>query len=84
MIPKIDKPNEARFLHDLVAWNNNTYDDPPNIPNPSNIINAVANTKFHSKIDVSDRYPNLWIIPEHEKHSAFKTPFTVYRTWVMQ
>jgi len=32
MIPKIDKPDEARFLHDLVARNDNTYDDPPNIP----------------------------------------------------
>jgi len=84
MIPKIDKPDEARFLHDLVAWNDNTDDDPLNIPDQSNIINAVANAKFRSKIDLSDRYHNLRIIPEHEKHTAFKTPFGVYRTRVMQ
>ena len=32
MIPKIDKPDEERFWHDLVARNDNTYDNPPNIP----------------------------------------------------
>jgi len=80
MIHKIDKPDEARFLHDLVARNDNTYDDPPNIPDQSNSINAVANTKCRSKIDLSDGYHNLHIIPEHEKHTTFKTPFGVYRT----
>jgi len=84
MIPKIDKPDGARFLHDLVARNDNTYDDPPNSPNQSNIINAVANTNFCSKIDLSDRYHNLRIIAEHEKHTAFKISFQVYRTRVMQ
>jgi len=84
MIPKIDKPEEARFLHDLVTRNDNTHDDPPNIPGQSNIINAVANAKFHSEIDLSDGYHNLRIIREHEKHTAFKTPFGVYRTRVMQ
>jgi len=84
MIPKIDNPEEARFLHDLVAPNNNTYDDPPNIPDQSNIINTVANAKFRSKIDFSDGYHNLHIISEHEKHTAFKTLFGVYRTRVMQ
>jgi len=84
MIPKIDKPDEARFLHDLVARNDNTYDDPPNITDQSNIINAVANAKFRSKVDLIDRYHNLRIILEHEKHTAFKTPFRVYRTRVMQ
>jgi len=77
IIPKIDKPDEARFLHDLVARNDNTYDDPPNIPDQANIINAVANTKFRSKVDLSDGYHNLRIIPEHEKHTAFKIPFGV-------
>jgi len=84
MILEIDKPDEARFLHDLVARNDNTYDDPPNTPDQSNIINAVAKAKCHSKIDLSDGYHNLCIIPEHEKHTAFKTPFGVYRTRVMQ
>jgi len=84
MIPKIDKPDEVRFLHDLVAQNDNTYDDSPNIPDQSNIINRVANAKFRSKIDLSDGYHNLRIIPENEKHTVYKTPFGVYRTRVMQ
>jgi len=84
VIPKIDKPDEARFLHDLVARNDNIYDDPPKISDQSNIINAVANAKFHFKIDLSDGYHNLHIIPEHKKHTAFKTLFGVHRTRVMQ
>jgi len=84
MIPKIDKPDEARFLHNLVTRNDNTYDDPPNIRDESNIINAVANTKFCSKIDLSDGYHNLHIIPEHKKHTVFKIPYGVCRTRVMQ
>jgi len=83
MIPKIDKSNEARFFYNVVAQNDNTYDDPPNIPDQSNIINAVANAKFRSKIDLSDGYHNLRIIPEHKKHTAFKRPFSVCRTRVM-
>jgi len=52
MPPKIDKPDEARFLHNLVARNDNSYDDTPNIPDQSNIINTVANAKFCFKIDL--------------------------------
>jgi len=80
MIPKIDKVDELRFLHDLVAGTDNTYDDPPNISDQSNIINVVTNAKFCSKIDLSNRYHNLCIISQHEKHTTFKTPFEVYRT----
>ena len=83
MILKIDKPDEARFLHNFVARNNNTYDNPLNIPHQSNIIYAVANTKFCSKIDLSNKYHSLCIIPEHEKHTAFQTLFEVYRTRVI-
>jgi len=84
MIPKIDKPDEARFLYDLVARNDNTYDNLPNMPDQSNIINAVVNAKLRSKIDLSDGYHNLRIILEHKKHTAFQTPFGVYRTRVIQ
>jgi len=58
MILKIDKPDEARFLYDLVARNDNSYNDPPNMSDQSNIINAVANAKFRSKVNLSDEYHN--------------------------
>jgi len=67
LIPKIDKPDKATFLHNFMTWNINTYDNLSNIPDQSNIINTVANTKFPSKIDLSDRYHNLCIIPKDEK-----------------
>src|SRR5205085_5611399 len=84
MISKIDKPHEARYLHDLVTRNQNTYLDPPNLPDQTSIINAVANAKFRSKIDLSDGYHNIRIFSNHEKHTAFITPFGTYRTRVMQ
>ena len=42
MIPEIDKPDEARFLHDLVARNGNPIMEPPNILDQSSIINTIA------------------------------------------
>lgn len=41
MILKIDKAEEARCLHDLVATNRTTIMEPTNIPNQSSIINTI-------------------------------------------
>ena len=61
MITKIDKANEARFLHDSVARNRNTIMVPPNIPHQSSIINTIVRYLFRSKIDRSDAYHNIRI-----------------------
>ena len=70
MILKIDKAEEARFLHDLVATNRTTNIEPTNIPNQSSIINTIARYSFSSKIDHSDGYPNIRIHPSNDKHNA--------------
>ena len=54
MIPKIDKPNEERFLYDLLARNSNTVMEPPNMADQSGIIDTIARYTFRYKIDLPD------------------------------
>ena len=84
MILKIDKPNEARFLHDLVARDSNTIMKPPNIPDLSRIINSIATYPFRTTINLSDKYYNIRIYPPYEKHTTFVTTRGIYRISVMQ
>src|SRR5258705_13279996 len=75
MIGKIDKPEEARFLHDLKDRNDNTYPHKTSIPDIPSIINCIARHPYHSKIDITNAYHEVRILPEHEKYAAFATPF---------
>src|SRR5258705_565825 len=84
MIGKIDKPEEARFLHDLKDQNDNTYPDKTSIPDIPSIINCIARHPYRSKIDITNAYHEVRILPEHEKYAAFATPFGTFRTRVMQ
>src|SRR4029077_12141892 len=75
MIKKHDKPNEARFLHDLVERNKITRKDKTPIPDIPTIINTVARHPYRSKIDLTDGYHNVRIEPDSEKFTSFYTPF---------
>src|SRR5258705_4176979 len=84
MTGKIDKPEEARFLHDLVDCNKNTYPDKTSIPNIPSIIRTIARHPYRSKIDLTNAFYEVRIKPEHEKYTSFSTPFGTFRTRVMQ
>ena len=84
MVKKFDKPNEARFVHDLRARNDITVKDKTPIPDITCIINAVAKSKYRSKIDLTDGYHNVRIETDSEKYTSFNTLFGTYRTRVMQ
>ena len=84
MIKKMDKPNEARFLHDLVDRNKNTKKDKTPIPDMKLILNTIARHPYRSKIDLTDGYHNVRIAEEDEKYTSFNTPFGTFRTKVMQ
>ena len=84
MVKKFNKPNEARFLHDLVDRNANTRKDNTPISNIPNIINTVAKHPCRCKIDLTDGYHNVRIIPHDEKYTFFYTPFGTFRTKVIQ
>ena len=64
MIPKHDKPNKARFLHDLIDRNNITRKDHTLIPDIYNIVNTVARHPFRSKLDLTDGYHNVRVEPD--------------------
>src|SRR4029077_13257674 len=68
MVKKFDKPNEVRFLHDLVDQNANTRKDNTPIPDIPSIINMVARHPYRSKIDLTDGYHNVRIKPDNEKY----------------
>ena len=84
MIPKHDKPNEARYLHDLIDRNNITRKDHTPIPDICNIVNTVARHPFRSKLDLTDGYHNIRVEPDSEQFTSFYIPFGTYRTKVMQ
>ena len=42
MIGKIDKPEEAQFLHDLKDCNDNTYPDKISISDIPSVINCIV------------------------------------------
>ena len=73
-----------RFLHYLRARNDITVKDNTPILDITCIINAVAKSKYRSKIDLTDGYHNVRIETESEKYTSFNTPFGTYRTRVMQ
>ena len=84
MVKKYDKPNEARFLFDLVDRNKITQKDNTPIPDITSIINQIARHPFRSKIDLTDGYHNVRIEPESEKYASFYTTIGTFRTRVMQ
>ena len=85
MIPKIDKPKEARFLHDLVERNKLTRKDHTPIPDIPSILNTIAKHPFRSKIDITDGYHNVRIEPSSKEFSSFYiSNMGTYRTRVMQ
>ena len=84
MIPKPNNPGEARFLHDLVARNQHTILDIPNLPLQPQVLRAVAKKPFRSKIDLSKAYDWIRIFPGHEKYTTFYVENDFYRTRVLQ
>ena len=56
IIGKIDKPEEARFLHDLKDRNDNIYPDKMSIPDIPSIINYIVRYSYYSKINITNTY----------------------------
>src|SRR5258706_6278846 len=54
------------------------------IPDIPSIINCIARHPYCSKIDITNAYHKVRILPEHKKYAAFATPFGIFRTRVMQ
>ena len=84
-VPKPANPQIARFVTNFRAHNLNTVKDRYPLPHIPTILNCLAKAKYRSKIDLMDAYFQIWVEPEDEKYTAFKTPDgQMYNSRVMQ
>ena len=84
IIPKYDKPNKARFLHNLIERNPITCKDHMVILDMYNIVNTVAWYPFRSQLDHTDGYQNILMEPDSEQFTSFYTLFGTDKMKVMQ
>ena len=81
--PKRDRPSEKRFLLDCSPRNAVTIMNHTPLPNIEQVIESVADRPFYSKIDVMDRYYNIRMDSESEKHTTFLCYMEHYRSRLM-
>jgi len=82
-VPKPGKPDEPHFVTDFRQWNENTVRDNYPLPNMTHILNDIARAKYRSLIDLKDAFFQIWIYPDDEWKTAFKTPFGMFNSRVM-
>ena len=81
-IPK--KDGKLRTTIDCRERNSNTIKDVTPLPDQDRIRMQVAGAKFRSKIDLSDAYEQVRVVPEDVVKTAFATPSGTYLSHVMQ
>jgi hypothetical protein len=81
----MDRDSALRGIRaDLWERNDNTIHDITPLPNQEQIRNDVAWGKYRTKIDMSDAYEQVRIVPEDVDKTAFVTTFGTYKSYVMQ
>lgn len=69
----------------LQKCNNNTVKDAIPLPDQDEIQETVAQVKYDSKLDMTNMYKQVHVIPEHIKQTAFRTIYgTIYGTMMQQ
>ena len=81
-IPK--KNGKIRTVVDLRKRNDNTVRDVTPLPDQDQIRTDVARAKIRSKIDLSNAYEQVRIVPEDVHKTSFATIFGTYESNVMQ
>ena len=81
-VPK--KNGKLRTPMDCRARNDNTVKDATPFPDQDRIRNDVARAKYRSKLDMSEAFEQIRVIPEHVKHTAFTTVKGTYFSHVIQ
>jgi len=83
MVVQAKGDGRIRPLVDLRFSNDNTQADDTQIPEQNTILNAVARGPFRSKIDLSDAYFQIRVLPDDVKYNTIKTPFGGFTRQVM-
>lgn len=81
-LPKRD--GSLRTVFDCRQRNDNTIHDVSPFPDQEQIRMDVARAKFRSKIDLSDAYEQVRIVPEDVWKTAFSTVYGTMLSQVMQ
>jgi hypothetical protein len=82
-VPKVGRPSEPRWVHDLRQRNNITYRDYTAIPDQRRMLDAAANARYLSVLDLTDAYHQIRIDPMHEQYNVINTPTGTYKVRVM-
>jgi hypothetical protein len=81
---KITVEPKLRTVFDLRLQNENTVKDVTPFPDQDCIRNDVARAPYRSKIDLTEAYEQVRIIPEDVSKTAFSTIVGTYESLVMQ
>lgn len=81
-LPK--KDGWLRTVVDARERNENSHLDVTPLPDQDIVRNAVAKAKFRSKIDMTDAFEQIRVIPEHELRSAFVSVLGTFVSRVIQ
>ena len=80
----LKKNGAIRTVIDARQRNDNTMADFTPMPDQETIRSDVAKGRFRSKIDLSDAYEQMRVLPEHELWTVFVTIFGNLMSHVMQ
>src|SRR6266481_6791558 len=81
-IPK--KSTQLRTVFDLWIQNDNTEKDILPFPDKDTICNDIAHIPYRSKLDMSEAYEQIHIVPEDVHKTTFTTIFGTFVSQVMQ
>ena len=83
MFLEAKRDGRIRPVVDLRFRNHNTVADHSQIPNQLIILPVVANSKYRSKIDLSNAYFLTRVPPNDVKYNTMNTPFGGFTSLVM-
>jgi len=81
-VPK--KSTRLRTIFDLQIQNDNMEKDISPFPDQDAICNDVACVPYRSKLDISEAYEQIHIVPEDVHKTTFTTIFGTFVSQVMQ
>ena len=84
MLCILKKNGKLCTVFDLREQNDNTVKDVTPFPDQDIIRNDMARAAYRSKLDMSEAYEQIRIIPEHVHKTVFATVLGTFRSQVMQ
>ena len=84
MLCILKKNGKLHTVFDLQEQNNNTVKDMTPFPDQDIIHNDMARVAYRSKLNMSEVYEQICIVPEHIHKTVFTRVLGTFRSQVMQ